>query len=382
MPVYQKKDKNGKILKNTKGNSWYYKCYYTDIYGNRKQRLSKLYKLSKDAKEAERVFLEETSKSINNTTIVSVKNIDFMQIYNEWLLYKKAKVKSTTFYSVVKRCEHHIIPFFEKYKLFAIRINTINTWKEQLLNLNITTEHKNTMIRTLKEILIYARDNYNFDFKIVNTLQLYRIETIITEEDAKINFWTYEEFKNFIDVVDDKLYYIIFNFLYYTGVRTGEMIALTWEDIDFKNKRVRINKTFTSKVLDGVYKITTPKTNNSIRLVDIDESLLKILTDYKSEEKKVYNFNEKMFVFGNVKYIPPTTLRRYLNKYIKLANVKKITLHGFRHSHVSLLINLGCDSRDVAERIGDTIRIVEKTYYHMFPEKKKNTINLLNNLKK
>lgn len=382
MPVYQKKDKNGKILKNTKGNSWYYKCYYTDIYGNRKQRLSKLYKLSKDAKEAERVFLEETSKSINNTTIVSDKNIDFMQIYNEWLLYKKAKVKSTTFYSVVKRCEHHIIPFFEKYKLFAIRINTINTWKEQLLNLNITTEHKNTMIRTLKEILIYARDNYNFDFKIVNTLQLYRIETIITEEDAKINFWTYEEFKNFIDVVDDKLYYIIFNFLYYTGVRTGEMIALTWEDIDFKNKRVRINKTFTSKVLDGVYKITTPKTNNSIRLVDIDESLLKILTDYKSEEKKVYNFNEKMFVFGNVKYIPPTTLRRYLNKYIKLANVKKITLHGFRHSHVSLLINLGCDSRDVAERIGDTIRIVEKTYYHMFPEKKKNTVNLLNNLKK
>lgn len=374
MPVYREKKK--KWTKD--GKSYAFRCYYTDIYGNRKQKESKLYKLKSEAKEAERKFLEEANKGTDNT--INVDNITFMQVYKEWLLYKEAKIKSTTFYSVVKRCEHHIIPFFEKYKLFAIRINTINTWKEQLLNLNITTEHKNTMIRTLKEILIYARDNYNFDFKIVNTLQLYRIETIITEEDAKTNFWTYEEFKNFINVVDNKLYYVIFNFLYYTGVRTGEMLALTWEDIDFKNKRVRINKTFTSKVLDGVYKITTPKTNNSIRLVDIDENLLKKLIDYKNEEKKIYNFNEKMFVFGNVKYIPPTTLRRYLNKYIKLANVKKITLHGFRHSHVSLLINLGCDSRDVAERIGDTIRIVEKTYYHMFPIKKKAAVLLLNNI--
>ena len=70
-----------------------------------------------------------------------------------------------------------------------------------------------------------------------------------------------------------------------------------------------------------------------------------------------------------------------LNKYIEKANCKKITPHGFRHSHVSLLINLGCDSRDVAERIGDTIEVVEKTYYHMFPEKKKIPTNKLNELK-
>ena len=88
-----------------------------------------------------------------------------------------------------------------------------------------------------------------------------------------------------------------------------------------------------------------------------------------------------MAVFGNIKYISPTTLKRYLYHYIEIAKVKKITPHGFRHSHVSLLINLGCDSRDVAERVGDTIQMIEKTYYHMFPTKKKETINLLNNLK-
>jgi|GEM_PF-6716857 len=96
MPVYQKKNKEGKILKDTKGNSWYYKCYYTDVYGNRKQRLSKLYKLSKDAKEAERMFLEEANKGIGNTT-VSDKNIDFIQVYNEWLLYKKQRLNQLLF---------------------------------------------------------------------------------------------------------------------------------------------------------------------------------------------------------------------------------------------------------------------------------------------
>ena len=89
-----------------------------------------------------------------------------------------------------------------------------------------------------------------------------------------------------------------------------------------------------------------------------------------------------MFVFGNVNYVTPTTLRRKLKQYIEIAKIKKITPHGFRHSHVSLLIDLGCDSRDVAERIGDTVQVVEKTYYHMFPKKKSITVNKLNKLKK
>ena len=237
-------------------------------------------------------------------------------------------------------------------------------------------------IRTLKEILIYARDNYEYDNKIVSKIQLYKVEKVISKTIAESNFWTFEEFNKFIKVVDKELYFIIFNFLYYTGLRIGEMIALTWNDINFTKKQVRVNKTFTDKVLNDTYKITTPKTNNSIRYVDIDENLLKLLIKHREKEEKIYNFKEEMFVFGNVTHIAPTTLKRYLYKYIEIAKVKKITPHGFRHSHVSLLINLGCDSRDVAERVGDTIQMVEKTYYHMFPAKKKKTVNLLNNIKK
>src|SRR5699024_1086165 len=111
---------------------------------------------------------------------------------------------------------------------------------------------------------------------------------------------------------------------------------------------------------------------------DTNELLLK----HYEEEQKIYNFSKEMFVFGNVKYIAPTTFRRKLNKYIDISKVKIITPHGFRHSHASLLIHLGCDSREVAKRLGDTVQVIESTYYHMFPEKEKHTITVLNNFKK
>ena len=89
-----------------------------------------------------------------------------------------------------------------------------------------------------------------------------------------------------------------------------------------------------------------------------------------------------MFIFGNVKHLSATTVRRYLNKYIKVSNTKNITLHGFRHSHVSFLVYIGCDTQEIAERIGDTINTVEHTYYHMFPGKKSKTIPAINKFNK
>ena len=233
-------------------------------------------------------------------------------------------------------------------------------------------------VTVFKEILKYASDNYDFDIKVTNKLQKYRIEEVKKDRESTYNFWTYEEFKQFISFVDDKLYYVIFNFLYFTGVRFGEMAALTWHDINFNKKSIRINKTLNTKIEDKGYIITEPKTQNSNRTIDLDDKLINLLKEHYNSENDLFDFNKDMFVFGNAKYIPTTTFIRKLDFYIKSANVKKITPHGFRHSHVSLLINLGCDSRDVAERIGDTIQVVEKTYYHMFPQKKKRTVEALN----
>lgn len=366
-------EKEGKWTKDKR--KYYFKVYYKDIYGKRKQYKSKLYKNSTECKNAERKYLIDIKNKTNNN-----ENILFKSVFNEWLEYKKNSLKSSTFYGLKTTLNKHILPYFCNYKIHDIKLNTINNWTKEFNKKNYSISYKNNIIGYLKEILIYARDLYNYDMKIIMKIQkLKEEETKITrKKDSEINFWTLEEFNTFIKYVENPFYNLIFNFLYYTGLRKGEMYALNWNDIDFENKSLSVDKTLVEKVEGKDYIITIPKTENSKRIIDLSDKLVILLENHYKNEKNIYNFNKNMFVFGNVKHIASTTLARQLQKYIDLAKVKRITPHGFRHSHASLLINLGCDSREVAERLGDTVQMVEDTYIHMFPNKKKHTINLLN----
>lgn len=374
MPIYtEKKEKWTKD-----GRRYYYKCQFTDRYGNRKQKKSKLFLKKDDAKAAERRFLE-------SITMIDEVNYDvsFEQVYYEWIEYKKQAIKSTTYYSTLKKANKNILEELKGYKLKSIKENVLMSWRQQLIEKNISEGYQNTIIGYMQEILAYAVDNYDFDKKIANKLRKRKIEAVQRKKkDSENNFWTYEEFQTFLKFVDDDLDKKMYIFLYYTGLRLGEMIALNWHDINFSKKTVSINKTFTNKLVDREWDIISPKTSNSIREIDLDDELISMLKEHKKAEEKIYGFNNDFFVFGNLTHIAPTTFTKHLNKFIKEAGIKKITPHGFRHSHASLLIHLGCDSRDVADRLGDTVQVVESTYYHLFPDKKSATISKLNQLKR
>ena len=383
MPVYQEKDKS-KWTKD--GRSYYFRCYYTDKYGKRKQKISKLFKTKSECKLAENNFLVLIHKIDEPEYDVS-----FEKIFFEWIEKKKCLVKTTTFYCIKGKTLKHILSFFKNYKLHSIKINTLNEWKDKLANSTINMESQNKIIGYMQEILEYSRCFYDFDIKVASSLNKHKVETVDKDNDSKWNYLTLEEFKKFIIVVDNDFYNLVFRFLYFTGLRIGEMIALNWNDFDFEKKQISITKTLSTKIEGKKYNITTPKTKNSIRIFDLDDDLFNRLVQHYLSESKIYNFNKNMFIFGNIKYISETTLRRNLNKYMKLSNIKSknpnykegnsiITPHGFRHSHASLLINIGLDFKDVAERLGDTIRMVQTTYYHMFPEKKSLTVKALNNL--
>ena len=368
------------------GRKYYFSCYYKDKYGNRKKYKSKKYLGKRECEKAERKFLEETEyRDLTNNDIM------FKDLYVEWLEFKRNKVKQTTHYARKKRANLYVLSSFEKYKVHSIKINDVLEWRDKVLSLKISLEQRNRIITDLKEILEYARDNYDFDNKVVAKIQTVKISTIEKVKDSEWNYITYEEYLQLIEATDNILYKKMFEFLYYTGLRITEFIALTWRDLDLERKTVRVNKILTVKVDYALYDILPPKTTNSIRTIDLPNNLVNMLKKHKKEEQKIYGFNDSMFVFGNIDFIKETTFRRYLNKYVKLAKIKPknpnykegdsiLTPHGFRHSHASLLINLGLDFKDVAERLGDTPKVVENTYYHMFPQKKSNSVNALNNL--
>lgn len=375
MAVRQEKNKK-KWTKD--GRSWFFDTYYTNEYGIRKEKKSKLYKLKKEAEDAEREFLNQ----IENNNYID-KNILFNSIYKEWLEFKSKQLKETTFYSLEKRTDKHILSFFKNYKLHDINIKTINKWCDSIQKKEIKLDYVNKIIGHLKELLKFAVDFYNFDIKIYSYLQPYKISSSEKIKNSEWNYWTYDEWKKFISVVDDDYYYLIFNFMYFMGWRLGEVIALKWKDVNFSKNTASVKKSFTTKVKNKLWTLVDPKTKNSIRDTIMDDELAFLLKKHYNNEKKIYNFNEEMFVFGNVNHLSEGTLRRHLNRFIALSEVKSITPHGFRHSHVSFLSNvLKIDIKEIADRIGDTPSEVERTYYHMFPERKNNIINKINTFKK
>lgn len=370
MPVYNETDKT-KWTKDRR--HWYFRCSYVDINGDKKRYKSKMYATQTEARDEESKFLIKVKTHDKN------ENINFDLLIDEFLFYKKRSIKSSTYYGLTTYINKHIRPFFIGKKLSDIKTSTINMWLEYIDDQNFNIRYKNKLIGIFRDIMKYARDTYIIDGKIMAMLQSVKDETPINKEKLT-NFWTYEEWTNFISYVEDDYYNLIFTFFYFTGMRYGEVAALTWKDIDFKNKTISVTKTLNAKVGNKSHIITSPKTQNSVRKVEIPNRLLKHLEEHYNSEKTIYGFNDKMFIFGNIKPLALTTLRTHLDWYIKMAHVKRITPHGFRHSHVSLLVYLGCDFRNIAERIGDTITMVQNTYYHMYPEEKSKAVELLNKL--
>ena len=196
-------------------------------------------------------------------------------------------------------------------------------------------------------------------------------------------FFTYDEFKRFIAEEDDILYKTMYETLYYCGLRRGELRGLTWNDIDFGNNYLSVNKNVvaTRGDEDKSYMVTTPKTKSSVRNIPVPKVLLEDL----KELYKVYNnhsgFNNSWYVFGHTEPITNCKIRTRKNKNCKLAGVKQIRIHDFRHSCASLLINSGATINVVAKYLGHTkIDETLNTYSHLFKNQMNEIINIIDNL--
>lgn len=183
---------------------------------------------------------------------------------------------------------------------------------------------------------------------------------------AKMQFWTRDEFEQFIHYVKSPTYHAIFTTLFFTGRRKGEVLALSPEDIDLEKGTINFNKSITRKTLDdSTYNITSTKTE-IVSSTPICKTLLNELKSYEGGSP---------FYFGGEDPIIDNTLRRHFNKACAKAGVKQIRIHDLRHSFVSMCIHLGATIPVVADLIGDTIAQVTKTYAHMYEADKRKIID-------
>lgn len=190
------------------------------------------------------------------------------------------------------------------------------------------------------------------------------------ESDREMLFWTKEEYLKFSDVMMDKpVSFYAFEMLYWCGLRLGEMLALTPADFDFQNETVRINKSY--QRFDCRDVITDPKTPKSKRTVKMPAFLAEEMQDYIHG---IYGIEDDDRIFQ----ITKSYMHHEMERGCKLANVKRIRIHDLRHSHVSLLIDMGFSAVDIANRVGHESIDITFRYAHMFPNKQSEIANKLN----
>lgn len=321
----------------------------------------------KTKKEAQNGFIEYMNILEHSNTINTTDNIKFEQLYEEYKKFTQSRIKESSYYDFCSKCNLHILPYFKDMDVRDLTPKILLDWQNSINKYSY--KYKSGLRMYLNSILNYGEKYYNLDNKLRKVDQFRNVEL-----KKEMLIWTPVEFNSFITEVKNEIYKTFFYALYYTGARKGEILATTWEDWDLKKGILNINKTVTKKVFGVSWLVTKPKNQSSIRKVSLPPILIEIMNEYKIGKENY------QFVFADSKPLADSNIERIQIDACNKANVKKIRLHDFRHSHASLLISKGVPIVAVAKRLGHSnIEQTLNTYAHMLPEEDDLLLNVLQN---
>ena len=248
------------IYKDESRGTWYVKTYYTDWTGQKKQKLKRGFKLQREAKEWERKFLDQQQGK---------PDMSFEAMAELFLEDKKAHAKLSSYKSEKGRLKAWVIPYFKDKPLSGITAADIRKWQAELKT--ATGANGEPLSQSyLHNIVMECSAVFNFAVKYYGlSNNPCRIAgDNIGKKVKSVQFWTHEEFNRFITTFDKSdPFYTAFLVLYYTGMRIGELMALTFADVDLEGGTISINKTYHR--IDGKTVITSPKTEKGIRTITI-----------------------------------------------------------------------------------------------------------------
>lgn len=310
------------------GRKWNFHVRYKDLDGKTKQYQSKLFKTKPEAQEAERIFLLELDKYRPDN------NMTFKELYLAFYEYQKDKVKETTLNTYKDRMRY--MSLLDNIKVKDFSLQNYEMWRKKILEYPLSNRTRNYIYKFLKTIMNFGTKWYGLNFN-----QIYPKMTNFTDPNEikkEMEFWTYDEFSKFIDKEDDLTFKCLFKTLYFCGLRKGEARALNWNDINFTNNTIRINKGLNDNVNRKKYTITSPKTLTSNRTLPIPKELVNDLKELKENAMSYTNFQEEWFIFGNSTPLGDDVIRRRKNNKCKEAGVKVIRIHDSVLHYLSIMV--------------------------------------------
>lgn len=366
--------------------AWYFKTYLglDPLTRKKKYTTKRGFKTQKEAKLAlSRLELEIETNGVSDKS----SSATFKDVYNLWIEHYKSDVKKSTLSRTELLFDKHILPKFGNLPIKEITVAYCQ---------KVVTEWSKT--GTSKQYPLFV--NYiSKVFKMAINLEIVENNPVTNviipknksaEKKLKIKYYTKAELQIFLNTINKEKNeffkirdYATFRLLAFSGCRIGEVLALNWSDLDFENKELNISKTVT-KAKD-YYVSEKPKTMSSNRRIILDEKTISSLKEWKLLQMKYLfklGFNKPSFIFTNDEnnFTINQAVTERFKIYSERAGLPNIGLHGFRHTHASLLFEADASMKEVQERLGHAnIKTTMDTYTHMTKDKKIETTNKLVN---
>lgn len=348
------------VTKNEERGYWEVFFYYKDYTGKRKQKHKRGFKTKREAVAWAEQFIVQQSHNLDMTFQ------SFWELYHDDMAQRLRENTVRTKDYIV---ELKILPYFGQKKIAEITAADIRRWQNSIMKQGYSPTYLKTINNQLSAIFNYAVRYYDLPKNPCS-----QAGSMGKGKAEEMKFWTQEEFETFIEFVKDKpVSYYAFLTLYWTGIRLGELLALTLADFDAEEKTLSITKSL--QRINGKDVITEPKTEKSKRVITLPDFLVTELEEYVG---RLYGMMAKDRLF----MITKSYLEKEMIRGVELSGVKKIRLHDLRHSHASLLISkLGAQPNLVAERLGhEKIQTTLSTYSHLYPNQSRDLANQMNEL--
>ena len=339
--------------KDSRQGTWYASFYFENWQGVKQKKLKRGFATKKDALAWEREFLLQQAADLTMTLEA------FVEIY---ITDKKKRLRENTWSTKEHIIRTKILPYFKEKRLSEIKPRDVIAWQNEMLNYRdkngkaYSPTYLKTLHGQLSAILNHAVRFYRLKSNAAATAGC-----MGSEKHKEMLFWTKEEYLKFAEAMMDKPQsYYAFEVLYWCGIREGELLALTPADFDLDKGLLSITKSY--QRMKGRDVITDPKTPKSVRVIQMPQFLTDEIRDYL---KSLYKVQPDQRIFEVTK----SYLHHEMDRGAKEAGVKRIRIHDLRHSHVSLLIEMGFSALAIADRVGHESVDITYKYAHLFPSK-------------
>lgn len=353
-----------------RGDTWEYRIRYADRRTGKFREKSKGgFKTKKEAQlaaSAEELKIEQSGFAENGNERVE-------SYFPRWLeVFKRPSVKINTYLVQERTVRLIILPRWGKYRLKDITRVEFQAWANELRE-----RYSEGTVRRIVSIFASAMSDAVYQFGILRENPVQKIKVTKDEKEDKIKFFTVEELERFLDACAPvkktkyrhlQKYRTLFGLISRTGLRIGEALALTWDDIDFKEGTLSVSKTLIYP-LNSDPRVTTPKTKSSIRKLTLDAYALDLLKKHKVNMAECilmyagFKRSDQNLVFHQEdgRWLRINVVREYMNEVCRRVGLPVLSPHALRHSHAVHLLEAGATILFVKERLGHaSIKTTEK----------------------